>query len=83
MSGDRSRFLHCGPRKYHIKHVMVALSRARIPMVNIYTFGCKSAVEHFLFLDDINAEAAVEVDLGFYIRGKPGNIGLVRPSECE
>jgi len=58
---------------------MAALSRARIPMVNIYTFGCKSAVEHFLFLDDINAEAAMEVDLGFYIRGKPGNIGLVRP----
>ena len=29
--------------------------------------------------DDINSEAAVEVDLGFYIRGKPGNLGLVRP----
>ena len=78
MSGDRSRFLHCGPRKCHIEHVMAALSRARIPMVNIYTCGCKSAVEHFLFLDDINAEAAVEVDLGFYIWGKPGNIGLIR-----
>jgi len=79
VSGDHSRFLHCGPRKCHIEHVMAALSRARIPMVNIYTFSCKSAVEHFLFLDDINAEATVEVDLGFYIRGKPGNIGLVRP----
>ena len=48
-------------------------------MVNIYTFGMKSAVQHFLFLDDITAEAAVEVDLGFYIRAKPGNLVLVRP----
>ena len=61
MSGDRTKFLHSGPRKSHIEHVMEALSRARIPTVNIYTFGMKSAVQHFLFLDDINAEAAVEI----------------------
>ena len=94
LSGERSKFLHSGPRKCHIEHVMEALSRANIPMVDIYTFGMKSAPQHFLFLDDINAEADVEVDLGFYIRGKPGNLGLVRPmpaskfpngtmSECE
>jgi len=79
LSGDRSRFLHCGPRKCHIEHVMEALSREQIPRVNVYTYGCKSAVQHFLFLDDINAEAAVEVDIGFYLRGKPGHISLVKP----
>jgi len=79
LSGERCKFLHSGPRKCHIEHVMEALSRADIQFVNVYTYGMKSAPQHFLFLDDTNAEAAVEVDFGFHIRGKPGHLGLVRP----
>ena len=79
VSGDRTRFLHCGPRKCHIEHVMEVLARAQVPMVNVYTYGRKSAVSHFLFLDDVNAKAVVEVDIGFYLRGKPGHITLVKP----
>jgi len=39
LSGERCKFLHSGPRKCHIEHVIEALSRTDIPFVNVYTYG--------------------------------------------
>lgn len=52
--------------------------------LNTYTYGCKSAAAYFLFLDDINREAVVELDVSYYIQSSAGFIKLVKPkSDAE
>ena len=75
----QNRLLDCGPRKCHIEHVLQALSRADIPYVNVYAYGLKSSGAYFLFIDDINRDASVEMDIGFHLRPNAGCITLVKP----
>ena len=79
ISPERNRLLNCGPRKRHIEHVLAALVRALVPTVNVYSYGTKSLAAYFLFLDDINREDAVELDVGCYLRPNAGSITLVKP----
>jgi len=79
ISPERNRLLNCGPRKCHIEHVLSALVRAQVPTVNVYSYGLKSSAAYFLFLDDINREAAVELDVGCYLCPNAGSITLVKP----
>ena len=39
---NNDRFLHSGPKKVHIHHVLEALRMAEIDTVNIYVYGMKS-----------------------------------------
>jgi len=93
LSADKplpNRLLDCGPRKCHIEHVLAALIRAQILCVNVYAYILKSSGAYFLFLDDINRDASVELDIGFHLRPNAGCITLVKPRaganiphECE
>jgi len=79
ISPFQNRLLDCGPRKCHIEHVLQALSRADIPYVNVYAYGLKSSGAYFLFIDDINRDASVEMDIGFHLRLNAGCITLLKP----
>jgi len=82
---DPNRFFTSGPRKIHIEHVLLALSRTGIQDVSCYCYGQKSLYTYFLILDKLPPETLVELDIGFFMENDPNAddpaINLLNPKE--
>lgn len=78
------RFLHSGPKKVHIHHVLEVHRMAEIDTVNIYVYGMKSNWQSFAWLDIVqehNPEADILMDIGFYFNVERGGEHLSRKAK--